>query len=308
MPIYSWKSKNNHQALGEVNTLTTSVQFSTKGMVEIGSELEWYVSPQWQILSRIEALRINDRYWDRWSQDKTSRPIDFRSERYGLQAEILRHIGHQIHVGLITELWQYHFNNRDITPSFNQLHGNTGGWLAGAGSVFLYDQRDHVLYPRSGTYFKTSWIHFQQQLLGNYAYNNYLLDLRHFVKIGRSVMAFQALGEYSDNGTPFFVLPQLGGKDRLRGIGHSKSVVDHSVWLLRSELRTPVWWRFGAVVFSEVGQAANRPAFEWSELIFSNGLGLRFRLLPDEPLNIRIDAAWSSEGHRGLFISLKEAF
>ncbi len=126
--------------------------------------------------------------------------------------------------------------------------------------------------------------------------------------MGRTVLAFQSLWEYSDPGTPFFMLPQLGGKDRLRGIGHSKSVVDHSAWLLRGELRVPVWWRFGAVLFSEVGQSANQLSLSRKELISSNGIGLRFRILPDEPLNIRIDAGWSSEGHQGLFISLKEAF
>lgn len=308
MPVYSWDSKNDQQAHREVNTLTTSLQFSTKGMVEIRSELEWYVSPQWQFSGRVEALRINDRHWDRWSNDKAAQPIDFRADRFGLKAEVLRHLGHQIHAGVSTEIWHYQLDNSEETPSFDQLAGSAGGWLAGVGPVVLLDKRDHVLYPHSGSYLKTSWTFFQQPLPGACAYNNFLLDLRQFISVGRPVLAFQALWEYSNGDTPFFALPQLGGKDRLRGIGHSKRVVDQSIWLLRSELRTHVWWRFGAVFFTEAGQAADRPALNWNELIYSNGLGLRFRLLPNDPLNIRIDAAWSSAGHQGLFISLKEAF
>ncbi len=308
MPVYSWDSKKGHLAQREVNTLTTSLQFSTKGMVEIRSELEWYISPQWQFSGRVEALRINDRYWDRWSLDKAAQPIDFRADRYGLKAEALRHLGHQIHAGVGTEIWHYQFSKQDEELSFDQLPGSTGGWLAGAGPVLMLDKRDHVLYPHAGSYFKASWTHFQHQLLGAYAYNNYLLDFRHFISVGQPVLAFQALWEYSDGDTPFFTMPQLGGKDRLRGIGHSKRVVDQSIWLLRSEFRTHLWWRFGAVLFTEVGQAGDRTALTWKDLVSSNGLGLRFRLLPNDPLNIRIDAAWSSEGHRGLFISLKEAF
>ena len=308
MPVYSWYSKKEQREIREVNTLTSSLQFSTKGMLEIRSELEWYLTSQWRFLGRIEALRLNDRYWGKWSKNKTDRSINFLSEHYGLKTELLRRISHQIHAGLGTEVWHYHFNMRDENLPFDQLHGSAGSWLAGVGPVVLFDQRDHVLYPRTGSYFKASWTIFQQQMLGSYAFNNYLLDLRHFISIGRPILAFQALWEYSDQNTPFFVMPQLAGKDRLRGIGHSKRVVDHSVWLLRSELRTPVWWRFGAVVFAETGHSSTRPAFNWNEMIYSNGIGLRFRILPDEPLNIRLDAARSSEGHRGFYISLKEAF
>jgi outer membrane protein assembly factor BamA len=308
MPVYSWDSKNDEHTKREVNTLTTSLQFSTKGMIEIRSELEWYASPLWQFSGRLEALRINDQYWERWSLDKAAQPIDFRADRFGFKSEVFRHLGHQIHVGVGSEIWHYQLDHSEKNPYFEQLHGSGGGWLAGIGPVAMVDKRDHVLYPHSGSYLKASWTLFQQQLLGAYTYNNFLLDLRQFISIGRPVLAFQALWEYNDGDTPFFMMPQLGGKDRLRGIGHSKNVVDQSVWLLRSELRSHIWWRFGAVLFTEAGQAGNRPALNWDELIYSNGLGLRFRLLPHEPLHIRIDAAWSSEGHQGLFISLKEAF
>lgn len=236
-------------------------------MVEVRSELDWYLSSLWQFSGRIEALRINDRYWDRWSQNKTAQPIDYRSSRYGLKTEILRHLGHQLHVGMSSEIWHYQFDNRNAHLAFEQLSGSEGGWLAGAGPVLLFDQRDHVLYPRSGSYFKAAWTLFQKGGPNANTYNNYLLDLRHFYGVGRTVLAFQSLWEYSDPGTPFFMLPQLGGKDRLRGIGHSKSVVDHSAWLLRGELRVPVWWRFGAVVFSEVGQSARQLRLSRKELI-----------------------------------------
>jgi hypothetical protein len=308
MPVYTWDSKNGQQTQREVNTLTTSLQFSTKGMVEIRSELEWYVSPLWQFSGRVEALRINDQYWDRWSQKKAEQSIDFRADRLGIRSEALRLLGHQTYVGVGAELWYYQLNHFEDNPVFDQLPGSTGGWLGGLGPVVMFDNRDHVLYPHSGSYLKASWTLFQQQLPQAYTFNNYLLDIRHFISVGQPVLAIQALCEYSDGDSPFYVIPQLGGKDRLRGIGHSKRVVDQSIWLLRGELRSHIWWRFGAVIFTEAGQAADRPALNWDEMIYSNGFGMRFRLLPDEPLNIRIDAAWSSAGQRGLFISLKEAF
>jgi len=308
MPVYSWNTEDNLQYFKKINTLSTSAQFSTKGMIELHSEIDWYLSPQWQFSGHLKILSINDQYWDRWSKNKFAQSKNYQSNHYGIKVEFLRHLSHDTYIGLSTLIWNYHFNAREKNINFNQLYGSKGGWLAGIGPAILYDTRDHVLYPQSGKYFKASWTLFQKKTLGNYAYNNYLVDLRQFIKIGLPVLAFQGLWEYNDQESPFFVMPQLGGKERLRGIGHAQRTVDNSVWLIRAELRTDIWWRFGGVLFSEVGQASGHPQFIWKNNIYSNGVGLRFRILPDEPLNIRIDAAWSSEKQKGFFISLKEAF
>lgn len=306
MPVYSWKNLKRETPVGTVNTLSSSLQFSTKGMVELRSELDWYHSPDWQLSVKLEALRIHDQYWDAWSLPQSNTANNYEAKRLGLKMQVLRHAGHRIYTGLHTQVRHHQFKPEDADASFGGHTGSSGDWLTGAGPVIVMDRRDHVLYPRRGSYMQASWTLFTHEK-GN-VYQNYLMDFRHFIDAGKPVVALQGLWEYASGNLPFYGLPLLGGKDRLRGIGHSKRVVDQAVWLLRGELRMPLWWRFGAVAFVETGQASARPSFDWNELIFSQGGGLRFRILPKEPLHIRVDVAWSSAGTQGLFISLKEAF
>ena len=303
MPIYSWDA--NKVAAGSVNTLTSSVQLSTKGMVEISSRLEWFLSSRWQLKTRIDWLRLNDSYWGAWSRNNESR-MDYRSERYGGELSLFRSIKNKFYVGISGSFKNYSIKDEENPPQI--LYGAGGGNLAGFGPTLLFDSRDHVLAPRSGSYLNVSWLIFNDEFLSDYSYKNYLLDFRHFINIGQPVIAFQALWEHNDGDVPFFALPQLGGKERLRGIGHSNRVIDKEVWLIKSELRTHIWWRIGGVVFAEAGKASQHTDFSLNDVIYSGGLGLRFRLLPDEPLNIRLDAALSTEGQHGIFISLREAF
>jgi hypothetical protein len=100
----------------------------------------------------------------------------------------------------------------------------------------------------------------------------------------------------------------LGGKERLRGIGHPLRETGNAVWMARAELRQFIWWRFGGVVFAGVGQAAPDYQSPFSNSVASVGGGVRFRMLPDDPLNVRFDFGVSSMGTTGFFVSLKEAF
>src|SRR5690554_1341803 len=306
MPVYSWKNPKKKATAGSINTLSSSLQGSSKGMIELRSELDWYLSPNWQLAARVEALRIHDQYWEAWSLSRPHTTNNYRSSSLGLETRLLKHLKHRIYIGIHTQIGHQQFEPEDAVSSFSELPGSSGGWLAGVGPVVVLDRRDHVLFPRKGSYIRASWTVFQQEKGADF--QNYLLDLRHFIDAGKPVVALQGLWEYGSGDLPFYRLPQLGGKERLRGIGHSKRVVDQAVWLLRGELRMPLWWRFGAVAFVETGQASARPSFDWNELIFSQGGGLRFRILPKEPLHIRVDVAWSSAGTQGLFISLKDAF
>ncbi len=303
MPVYSWYGKKPQQ--GIVNTFTSSLQFSTKGMVEVSSQLEWFISPRWRLQNRVDLLNLYDRYWGSWSEN-FNEGLRYKSNSFGGRIGFSGRISSTFYFGIASDIRHFGLNLSD--DQIQELNAQKRGLLSGIGPSFLFDNRDHVLYPQKGSYLNSSWILYQNKLIGDYEFNNFLLDLRHYLTVGRPVLAFQFLWEYSKGDVPFFVIPQLGGKDRLRGIGHSNRVVDNSVCILKSEMRSHLFWRIGAVLFLEAGKASEIPDFKPADLIYSYGGGLRFRIHPNEPLNIRIDAALSSINTYGLFISLKETF
>lgn len=309
MPVFSWKNKSEkYRPSGRPNTLLATVQLSTNGMVELRSELDWFPTASWQIRLKTDFVKINDRLWLPSAFDRNDEGFKYESRRLGGAIQVLYGISGKLNTGATFQVYDFNFRQWPNGLDLISFGGSNGGLVIGIGPVLMFDSRDHILYPRRGNYMSCSAV-FNTPLFGSdYGFQNYKVDLRNFFSLRKKVVASQLLWEFTPNDVPFFMLPKLGGKERLRGIGHSQRIVNNSVWLARSELRFPVWWRFGAVAFAGLGQASEKPSINFNEIIYSGGAGLRFRILPHEPLNIRLDVGFASHGLSGFFISLKEAF
>jgi outer membrane protein assembly factor BamA len=102
-------------------------------------------------------------------------------------------------------------------------------------------------------------------------------------------------------------MPRLGGPSLLRGYREGR-FRDRRLAVLEGEVRFPIAWRFGGVVFAGVGDVAHDagdvPALR--ELERALGLGVRFRM-NDAGVRLRADGAWGREGG-GLYLSVGEAF
>lgn len=308
MPVVSWENKSEHKRWkGHPNTLSSSFQISTKKMIEFSSDFEWFISKKWQIRSAFDLLKLNDKLWypPFYNNDEG---VDYESRRVGVSAELLHGIGNKLFLGGAIQLFDFSFKKWDEEPDASMVFGLEGGLVSGIGAIIFIDGRDHVYYPLDGYYFKCMAMSNTSALGSDYSFQNYLLDFRHYRSFRQKILASQFLLEYASGDVPFFMLPKLGGKERIRGIGHSQRVVDNSVWLLQSELRFPLWWRFGAVAFAGMGHSSGEPSVNIDNIICTGGAGFRFRILPNEPFNIRFDAAIASRGLNGFFISLKEAF
>lgn len=307
MPVLSWQNKKEElRVAGHPNTFTSTVQFSTSGMLELRGEVELFPSSKWQLRSKLNLLKLNDRLWPIGDNNKDY--VTYRSKRFEFSGEVLYGVGAGLFVGGAAQLLGFNFSDWGVIAYPMAIEGLEGGGITGIGPSVLYDTRSHVYYPRKGFYIKgAAEINFESAI-GDYAFRNYLIDFRKYVSFRKKVLANQLLWEYAPGKVPFFMLPKLGGSDRLRGVGHSQQVIDKHVWLVQSELRFPLWWRLGGVGFVGMGQARPEPEIEWHDLIYSGGVGLRFRILPNDPLNVRLDAALATGGRHGIFISLKEAF
>ena len=195
----------------------------------------------------------------------------------------------------------------EFQPS-RAITGVDGGYSFGIGPIAMLDTRDDHLSPHRGIYFKTSYKHFLNQLNKGEGFSNFLTDLRLFLPVHKNVLAFQGLVELSTGDVPYYLLPELGGKYRLRGLDHPRRIVDKSAWFVRSEFRSHLWWRIGSVLFIESGGAGSRFLSDTGTPIISGGGGLRLRVLPKESLSVRLDVAMASGGFYGISLSMKEAF
>ena len=304
MPILGWHSTDLERRL---NTLGFTVQFSSKSMIEIRADGDLFFSNGWRLNSKLEYLKVNDRFWGVYSSPEIYDAWRFVSRRFKGSLELYKLITGNWFLGV--DILAGHWTNHEWAFQPNEdITGVYGGDSFGFGPVVMMDSRDDHLFPHRGAYFKTSYKYYFNQWNSGTGFSNFITDLRVFLPVATNVFAFQGLMELSTGDVPYYLLPEVGGKYRLRGLDHSRRIVDKSVWLLRSEFRSHLWWRIGTVLFVESGGAGNRFLSDSGSPIISGGGGLRLRIFPKESLSVRFDGAITSNGFYGISLSLKEAF
>ena len=175
----------------------------------------------------------------------------------------------------------------------------------GAGAVLIFDSRNHQLNPSKGFYFET-----QTNLLVNYSspFGQTLLDMRLYKStVTNLTFASQFYAHFNQGDVPFRLMPTLGGGRFLRGFYRGR-YRDKNMLVLQGEMRYKIYKRFGAALFSGIGQVASSATdFSSRNIHFNYGAGLRYQLKKNDPANLRFDLGFTKEG-AGFYILFAESF
>jgi outer membrane protein assembly factor BamA len=302
-PTIKWNSSRP----GKANTLTMNAETSTKNILQLQFEHEWYFHPDWMTSGEVFINSREEWYWLGTDENE----IYFDRQEFRLKWDLLANVLPAFWVGAEWLLSHNNFDNvAEVIFSEADMVGFKGGWLFGIGPKIEVDTRHRTISPQKGTWIQVTPSFVGLAGLGKYHYFRFTMDARRYfqLKKDKTTLAFQGIIDYAEEGVPFFEEPPLGGKERLRGIGHPLKETGNAVWLFRAELRQHLWWRLGGVVFAGLGESSGNFQSPFSRTISSVGGGLRFRMLPDDPLNVRFDFGVSSSGTTGFFVSLREAF
>ncbi len=189
------------------------------------------------------------------------------------------------------------------------ITGSEGGLASGIGIDITWDTRDNNLYPTTGSYHQFITGFYGPSLGSDFNFNIYLADLRHYLSLfDDHVLAFRGVAGINSGNPPFqmiYFTSSVGAF--LRGYTQSR-FMDKTVLTFEAEYRMPLVWRFGLVGFAGIGQVAPKISqMSVKEIKPSVGFGIRFALIPDQKVNVRIDMGVGKDD--GSFnINLMEAF
>ena len=188
------------------------------------------------------------------------------------------------------------------------LPGYNGGNLFGIGTDLVWDSRDNIFFPNSGSYQYFKFIVYPGGL-SDYTFAKLQLDVKAFKAISKNhVFAFQFFLESAMGDTPFYMLPSLGGSARMRGFFNGR-YRDNFYGMSQLEYRQYFWKRLGFVAFGGLGNVAdNILDYDFGNLKFSYGAGLRFLFNKKQNVNLRMDIGFGSDGSRGIYFGIQEAF
>lgn len=175
--------------------------------------------------------------------------------------------------------------------------GIGGGWTSGLGPQLAYDTRDNTHAPRRGSFAVLSLPIFGPSTGSEWAFTRITLDVRHFLSLsGPHVLAFHLLFDAVLGTAPFDRLPEIASSNAMRGYLRGR-FRDRQALSFEVEYRFPIFWRFGGVVFAGVGQVASSATdMRIERFHVAGGVGIRFTLVPEERLNLRLDVAAAPDG------------
>jgi outer membrane protein assembly factor BamA len=186
--------------------------------------------------------------------------------------------------------------------------GARGGLSSGVGIVAMYDTRDNIFSSRTGEYVKLKSMFYGNATGSTFKFNRYDIDVRKFFPVFDShTIALQGLVELVRGAEPFYTMAQLGGDVNTRGYFQGR-FRDNDMAVLQAEYRLPLFWRFGLAAFAAAGEVAGTlDGFKASGVKYSAGAGIRFLVVQDERLGVRLDFGTGRDSSE-LYFSILEAF
>jgi len=184
--------------------------------------------------------------------------------------------------------------------------GANGGQLIGLGTDLLWDKRDNLFYPTEGNYQYFRVIIYPEW--SDYVFAQFQLDARVYHQTNkRGVLAGNFYLESVVGDAPFYKLPAIGGI-QMRGYFAGR-YRDNFFSMIQLEHRQFFADRWGYVLFGTLGNVAGDILkFDFSNLKYSFGTGLRFKFNKEESVNLRADIGFGIDGSTGVYFGIEEAF
>lgn len=142
-----------------------------------------------------------------------------------------------------------------------------------------WDTRNNYLHPSCGHLLETHIEHCPDIAFSNVNYLKFGFSINKFVNLSiiKSILAFRLLAEnINGQDLPVQMMIPIGGNRTLRGYPQAR-FIDHFAVVTNTELRFPIWWKFGAVIGLDAGKVSRDMKYltinDWA---IAQAFGIRF--------------------------------
>jgi len=188
--------------------------------------------------------------------------------------------------------------------------GALGSKALGGEFAVVYDSRNNLLNATNGLYAEFTHGFYDESFGSSHTFQLTRLDLRYFKNLTPdkyNVLAFQLLTHSASSSAPLAEMAFFGSHEMMRGYYEGR-YIDNKMVAFQTEYRTSLNDWLGLVAFAGIGDVAEKVSdFSVSNLRWSVGLGLRFKLDRRENLNLRLDWGFAKRSNN-YYLKLAEAF
>lgn len=278
-------------------------------ITELIPELYWNADRS-HLWSRVDYRRYPNRLWAVGPNAPDRSEEKYSEDRLRWQGRIGQAIRGSLFLYGHFELLHMDLDDREPGGLLDRgaVPGAQGGFTMAVGPGLAWDSRDHALAPHTGAFYDVVLMSSQPALGSTYEFTTMVFDLRQYFPIRPGhTLAGNVYIAVQDGQAPFYLLPQLGGAELLRGYFEGR-YRDKTLLLAQGEYRFPLVWRIGGTAFGGLGNVS--PTFREigsSAPKWSVGAGVRLMINSDEQLNLRADVGVGRETH-GFYFGIGEVF
>lgn len=202
-----------------------------------------------------------------------------------------------------------------IFATANNIYDKQGSGVLFVGVSQSYDTRNSNNYPSKGFFGRISY-QYAPDVFGGESFtgSKIRVNLRNFWPISaKLILGAQAMYNSTQGSkTPFYLLPQLGNDELMRGYYNGR-FRDENLFATQAELRYRFIERLGLVAFVGAGKVFANRHTNLKDLKPNYGFGGRYFFDPAKGLSIRLDYGVgekrpNEKRQSGMYISLAEAF
>lgn len=289
---YVFKTKKG-DSLTRTSTIPTGAIYTTRNQIIIGVGGNIFF-PNEKYIMRFENTlsKFPDRFWGVGNNTKQEAEEIYSYSQFLINPQLLRKVYRRLFVGAVFELqkiFDMEYTRNGVFDN-STIYGKNGGLSVGFGGVVSYDTRLNSYAPNQGGVVQITALNFNKSFGSHFPHSIIRFDIRKYFKTTRThVLAFQATGTFTDGEPHFRNLGQLGSSTMMRGY-YAGRYKDKHAFAIQGEYRMPLIGRFGMVGFASVGRVADKiEHFSVENLKYAIGAGLRFALIKNEKLNLRLD-------------------
>jgi hypothetical protein len=292
------------------SSLMASLIHTTKHQFQAGTKWMHNVpGNRYRLIGEIQYNKFPQDFYGLGNDTSGKNPVTYTPEYTLAEGSIERSISGDLRIRALLFLRNQALVDRGKFDAFpaKGIPWAKGRLDAGPGIALLWDSRDNVNAALRGSLLQ---VEYRGSLLRDRgkAYSSLLCE----AKVFRSPLPGCISGsmfQYRDvrGDAPFYLLPSLGGAERLRGYAMNR-FVGRCALLVQEDLRFPIYKKIGGCVFAAAGRVSDtrRELFD-SGYHASGGAGLRYFINREDGLVVRLDGAFG-DGSSGTYITFGEAF
>ncbi|HNE18923.1 MAG TPA: BamA/TamA family outer membrane protein [Turneriella sp.] len=295
-----------------VSELMTFFKASQNQQYGLGIIAEaYFLQHRLKIMQNLDAYQQPYVAWGVGALTPTAQEEKFEARGFANRTSAMWLIAEDLYFGV---MWQSQFDRiASENPSGYlqtvQPFGYDGTRANGPGLHLLLDTRDNAFSPERGQWFEARIFHSNETFAAKGNFTQTTVDYRYFRRLWFGhVLAFNAYLTTTFGDVGWYAMPRLGGQFQMRGFFQGR-YLDRHLWTTQVDYRLPVWWRFGLVLFTGVGDVTDDLARPLSDrLKISYGSGLRILIDKEQQINMRLDMGFTNQGDANFYFTFKEAF